>query len=160
MGIFVLKISIRRSSDHLIFSMGIPIQVRWLLSIEMAIRLPGSSGGHISCEQDPQKVWFIICGFTLAPGGCFTNVSRARQDILSKCVYCRNRTSYENFKLKLCTCAQSHALGTRAKFQLGILTINVVSGTVYFRDIILESTRNASETTPWLLSFHLLSMIE
>ena len=29
-----------------------------------------------------------------------------------KFVYCRNQTSYENFKLRLCTCAQSIALGT------------------------------------------------
>ena len=83
------------------------------------------------------------------PGGCFTNVSQALQDILSKFVYCRNRTSYENFKLKLCTRAQSPALGTRTKFQLEILTINVISGMVYFREIFLESSRNVSETTPW-----------
>ena len=70
------------------------------------------------------------------------------QNILSKFVYCRNHTSYENFKLKLCTCAQSHALGTRTKFQLELLTINVLSGFVYFCEIILESSRNVSETTP------------
>ena len=81
-------------------------------------------------------------------GGCFTNVSRALQDIPSKLVYCRNRISYENFKLKPCTCAQSPALGTRTKFQLEILTINVISGMIYFREIILESSRNVSETTP------------
>ena len=40
------------------------------------------------------------------------------------------------------------ALGTRIKFQLEILTINVISDTVYFRDIILESSRNVRETTP------------
>ena len=32
-----------------------------------------------------------------------------------------------------------HALGTRTKFQLEILTIIVISGIVYFREIILES---------------------
>ena len=47
---------------------------------------------------------------------------------LLKFVYCRNRISYENSKLKLCMCAQSYALGTHAKFQLGILAINVISG--------------------------------
>ena len=49
-------------------------------------------------------------------------------------------------------CAQSHALGTCTKFQLEIITINVTSGRsgiVYFREIILESSRNISETTPW-----------
>ena len=77
-------------------------------------------------------------------GGCFTIVSRALQNILSKFVYCRNRTSYENFQLKLCVCAQSLALeawGTRTKFQLEILTTNMISGIVY--------SRNVSETTPW-----------
>ena len=44
-------------------------------------------------------------------------------------------------------CAQSHALGTRIKFQLEILSINVISGIVYFREFILESSRNISETT-------------
>ena len=81
-------------------------------------------------------------------GGCFTNVSRALQDLLSKAVYCRNRTSYENFKLKLCTCAQSMALGTRLKFQLDILNANVIYSIVSFRKIILESSQNVSESTP------------
>ena len=81
-------------------------------------------------------------------GGCFTNVSRALQNFLLKFVYRKNRTSYENFKLKLCMCAQSHALGTRTKFQLEILTINGTYGIVYFRKISLESSRNVSETTP------------
>ena len=85
-------------------------------------------------------------------GDCFTKVSRALQNILSKFVYCRNRTSYENFQLKLCMCAQSKALGTRTKFQLEILTINMISGIVYFREISLKSSRNVSETTPWPLS--------
>ena len=35
-------------------------------------------------------------------GGCLTNVLQALQDILLKFVYCRNHTSYENFKMKLC----------------------------------------------------------
>ena len=41
------------------------------------------------------------------------------------------------------------ALGTRTKFQIEILTINVISSIVDFREIILESSRNVSETTPW-----------
>ena len=48
-----------------------------------------------------------LSSWAAKPGVCFTNVSRALQDILLKFVYCRNRSSYENFKLKLCTCAQS-----------------------------------------------------
>ena len=41
--------------------------------------------------------------------------------------------------------AQSMVLGIRRKFQLEILSINVISGIVYFREIILESMRNGSE---------------
>ena len=44
--------------------------------------------------------------------------------------------------------AQSHALGTRTRFQLEILTINVITGIVYFCEIILESSENISEITP------------
>ena len=53
-------------------------------------------------------------------GVCFTNVLRALQNISWKCVYCINSTSHENFKLQFYTCGQSHALGTRANFQLEI----------------------------------------
>ena len=63
-----------------------------------------------------------------------------------KFVYCRNSTSYDNFKLKLCMCAQSYAFGTRTNFQLEILNIHVISGIVYFREIILETSRNVCET--------------
>ena len=45
-------------------------------------------------------------------------------------------------------CAHSIALGTRTKFQLEILTKNVISGIVYFHRIILDSPGNVSETTP------------
>ena len=41
-----------------------------------------------------------------------------------------------------------HALDTRTKFQLEILTINAISGIVYFRAIISESSRNVSKTPP------------
>ena len=81
--------------------------------------------------------------------GCFTNVSQALQAILSKFVYCRNRTFLWEFQAEtLCVCDQSHALGTRTKFQLEILTIDVISGIAYFHKIILESSWNVSETAP------------
>ena len=51
-------------------------------------------------------------------------------------------------------CAQSHALGTRTKFQLEIITINVFSGIVYFHEIILESSQNINETNPWSVFMH------
>ena len=70
------------------------------------------------------------------------------RSILSKIVYCRNRTFYENFKLKLCGYAQNQALGTPTKFQQEILTINMISGIVYSREIVLVSSRDVSETTP------------
>ena len=53
-------------------------------------------------------------------------------------------------------CAQSHALGTRTKFQLEILTINVISGIVYFREIMLKSLWNVNETTPCVYSLLLM----
>ena len=63
----------------------------------------------------------------------------------------RNPIYSENSKLKLCMCAQSMALGTRTKFQLEILIRNTISAIHKFRENILESSRNVSETTPWLL---------
>ena len=87
--------------------------------------------------------------FDRIPGGCFTNVSRALQNILSKFVYFKIPSSYENFNLKFYTCAQSHTLDTRVKFRHEILTINVITGSVNFREIDFESSPNVSETTPW-----------
>ena len=46
--------------------------------------------------------------------------------------------------------------GTRTKFQLETLIINVISGILYFRKIILETSWNVSESTPrhlWLLCY-------
>ena len=97
------------------------------------------------CEGKPS----VTGGFpSQRPGVVSLWVSRALQNIFSKFVCCRNRTSYEHFKLKLSSCAQSHDLATRTKFQLEIPTINVITGIVYFREIILESSRNVSGTTP------------
>ena len=83
------------------------------------------------------------------PGGRFTNVSRALQNNLAKINNARNYIYGENSKLKLCTCAQSMALGTPTKFQLEILIRSVISAIHKFRENILESSRNISETTPW-----------
>ena len=65
--------------------------------------------------------------------GCFNNVSRALQNILSKFVIT---------KIVLLMRLSSW------KFQLEIINIYVISGVAYFREIILESSRNVSETTP------------
>ena len=53
------------------------------------------------------------------------------------------------FKLKLCMCAQSMALGTRTKFQLEILIRSTISAIYNFQENILESSQNISKTTPW-----------
>ena len=82
------------------------------------------------------------------PGGCFTNVSQAPQNILAKIHNTRNHIYGENFNLKICTCAQSMALGTRTKFQLEILIQSTNSAIHKFQENILESSRNVSETTP------------
>ena len=81
-------------------------------------------------------------------GGCFIKVSRALQNNLAKIHNARDHLYGENFKLKLCTCAQSMALGTHTKFQLEILIRSTVSAIHKFRENILESSRNLSETSP------------
>ena len=43
-----------------------------------------------------------------------------------------------------------HALGTRTKFQLEILIRTTISVIHKFQENILESSRNVSETTPWI----------
>ena len=85
------------------------------------------------------------------PGDCFTNVSQALQNNLAKIYNASNHIYGENFKLKLCTCAQSMALGTRTKLQFEMLIGSAISATHKFRENILESSQNVSETTPWYL---------
>ena len=85
-------------------------------------------------------------------GGCFNSVSRVLQNNLAKIHNARNHFYGENFKLKICTCAQSMALGTHTKFQLEILIRSTISAIHKFWKNILESSRNASETTPYMVS--------
>ena len=59
----------------------------------------------------------------MRPGGCFTDVSRALRDILSKFVYLRSSTCEEGVGRELCACVQGHALGSRTGFRLGVLAI-------------------------------------
>ena len=82
------------------------------------------------------------------PRNRFTNILWALQNNLTKIHNARNQIYGENFKLKICTCAQTMALGTRAKFQLDILTGSTLSATHKFWENILESLQNVSETTP------------
>ena len=129
----------------------------WLFSQNIAGIFQNSTHFCLQCLQMGEVHQHTILEIILFPQhwniqGCFINVSPAVQNILSKLLYCRNHTSWENFKLKLCTCAQSDASGTCTKFQLEILTINGISGIVYLRKIILESLR----TTPSLPPLSLL----
>ena len=80
------------------------------------------------------------------PGGCSIIVSQALQTNRTKIHNIKYHTYGENFKLKLCTCAQSMALGTRTKLE--ILIKSMISAIHKFRENILERSRNASETTP------------
>ena len=82
--------------------------------------------------------------------GNFTNVLWALQNNLLKIHNTRNHIYGENFKLKLCACAQSMALGTRTKFQLEICITSLISAIHKFRENILESSWNTSETTLWV----------
>ena len=94
------------------------------------------------CQKRPVKK-----EISRGSGGCFTNVSRALQNDLAKIYIVRNNISVENFKLKLCTRAQSMDLGTRTKFELEIL-ISTILVIYKFRGNVLESSRNFSETPP------------
>ena len=80
-------------------------------------------------------------------------------------VFHQRFTSSPKYYLKICVLQKSYslwefqaetlyvrpknriALGTHSKFQLEILTINVISSIVYFGEIILESAQNVSQTT-------------
>ena len=109
-----------------------------------AVRAPNHSNVLSHCYDMAFTLWpsDIKC-----QEGSFTNVSRGLQNFLSKLLYCKNRTFPENCKLKLCMCGKRHAMGTRTKFHLDVCIINVISGIVYFREIILEGSRDVSETT-------------
>ena len=70
-------------------------------------------------------------------GGVSLTFRELSQNILSKFVYCRNRTCYEDFKLKLCTCVQSHAFGARTLFSAwNYLHIYDFWQWIYLRDYI------------------------
>ena len=104
---------------------------------------------HAICYWHRHKGVFVYSAICMRePGGCFTNVSRALQKNLAKIYNTRNYINGDNSKLKLCTCAQSMALGTRTKFQLELLIRSAISAIHKFRENILESSRNVSETTP------------
>ena len=106
-------------------------------------------GQSMDIGMAPSDV-YIICVY-MVPGCCFSNVSRALQNNFAKIYNASNHIYGDNFKLKLCTCAQSVTSGTRTKFQLEMLIGSAISATRKFRENILESSRNVSETTPGVL---------
>ena len=74
------------------------------------------------------RFWLVSCTKEVHitswyPEGCSTNAFRALQNSLAKIYNARNHIYDEYFKLKLCTCAQSHALSTRTKLQLEVLPL-------------------------------------
>ena len=73
-----------------------------------------------------------ICGINW-PGG----VSLTFRE-LSK-IFSRNLWAFQDEAMYVCP--------KRTKFQLDIRTINVISGIVYFREIILDSSLTVIETT-------------
>ena len=75
----------------------------------------------------------------IEPGGCFTNVLRTVQNNIAKIHNAGNHIDSENFKLNLCT---------STKFQLEILIRSTISAINKFRENILESSWNVSETPP------------
>ena len=105
--------------------------------------LIGRDINHVKCTRMPK------------PEGCFTNVSWALWNNLAKKHNAWSHIFGENSKLKLCTCAQSMALGTRIKFQLEILMKSTISAIPKFRENILKSSRNVSETPPRILRTNL-----
>ena len=86
--------------------------------------------------------------YSLAPGGCFTYIVWALKNYLAKIYNARNHIYGENFKLKLCTCAQNMALGTGTKFQLEILIRSMIFTIHKFREYILELVAERWWNTP------------
>ena len=89
----------------------------------------------------------LIKGTPKHTGGCFTNVSQALQSNLAKICNAIIYISGENFKLKICMCDQSIALGT---IELSSLKFHrrTISATHKFRDNTFESSWHVSETIP------------
>ena len=94
----------------------------------------------------------------LESGGCFTNVSQVLPNNVAKIYNARNHIYGENFKLKLCTCVQSMALGTRTEFQLEILIRNMISAKLKFFMNILESSWNLRTVYIWDQHLHLVNL--
>ena len=109
-------------------------------------------GRHVNCHLANGNVECYDIGGLVQkwPGGCFTNASRALQKILSnlciaEIVLLMGISSW-NFVRVPNVMLWAHVQSFSLKLSL---TIYVISGIVYFHEIILESSRNISETPPW-----------
>ena len=72
----------------------------------------------------------------------------ALQNNLAKIYNARNHICGENFKLKLCMCTQSMALGTHIKFQLGILMTSMNSAIHNFEIIFWRACETLMKQPP------------
>ena len=88
--------------------------------------------------------YHMVWSLQIIHSACFTNVWRVPPNNLAKIYDARNHIYGENFKLKICTCAQRAALGTPTDSQLEILMRSTISALHKFRENILESSRNVS----------------
>ena len=89
-----------------------------LSTISISTRKPGKST-ILCCPIWPMtSTSRVIRAWT---GGCFTNVSRAPQNILAKIHNTRNHIYCENFNLKICTCA--HVQSFSLKFSSQVLFV-------------------------------------
>ena len=97
-----------------------------------------------------------LMDFSVRTGTCFTKVLLDLQNNLMKIHNAGNLIYGENFKLKLCTCAQSMALATRTKFHLEILSRSMISAIYKFRkniswrahEMLIKQTPTPTHPTP------------
>ena len=82
------------------------------------------------------------------PGSCCSNIWWALQNCLTKIHITGNHIYGEYLKLKLCTCAQSHALGTRTTFHLRILIRTTISAINNFKVISWRAHRMLVKQPP------------
>ena len=149
--IFASEDDVMRGRLHLIVSMSIWWIDAYVIATYshhlLALMIPA-----LSKEEDHKKR-FIFFKYGCATWvnnfcGSFTNASRVLQINLTKICNARRHIYGENVTLKLCTFAQSMALHTHLKFQLEIIIRSTISVLHNFRENMLESSWNVSETIP------------
>ena len=79
---------------------------------------------------------------------CFTNILRALQNNIAKIHNARNHIYGKKFKLKLCMCVQSMALGTCTNFQLEIRIRSTVSAIHKFQEDVWRAHETLVKQLP------------